>query len=127
MLSGITYISNESLFSDLNNWQVITATTPMYTDYLGFTEEETFALMNEYSLQEKENIKKLYGGFIFGRNKNIYNPWSILKYIRYREINIYSLDTSFHHFLSKFIKQSNPQFKMHIEALLQGKTIIEKN
>ena len=69
MLTGITCISKESMFSDMNNLQVITVTTPIYTDCFGFTEEEVFSSMDEYNLPEKEKIKEWYDGFVFGGKK----------------------------------------------------------
>ena len=110
----------------MNNLQVITVTTPIYTDCFGFTEEEVFSSMDEYNLPEKEKIKEWYDGFVFGGKKDIYNPWSILKYLSLRELDTYWVDTSSNALVSELIQQSDPQLKMHIEALLQGKTVVEK-
>ena len=80
-LSGITRVSKESIFSDLNNLKVITITSEKYEDCFGFTEDEVFAALDEYGLSEKkQEVKNWYDGFIFGNRRDMYNPWSILNY-----------------------------------------------
>lgn len=88
LMTGITRISTpqaslgkESIFSDLNNLAVITCTMPLYETSFGFTEEEVFDTLAEFSLQaEKQEVKRWYDGFRFGKCKSIYNPWSIINY-----------------------------------------------
>ncbi|MBQ7617574.1 MAG: AAA family ATPase, partial [Desulfovibrio sp.] len=80
LITGITRIAKESIFSDLNNLEVVTTTSPFYTDCFGFTEEEVFSAMDEYGLTEKTKVKEWYDGFIFGGTKGIYNPWSVTNY-----------------------------------------------
>ena len=82
IMTGITRISKESIFSDLNNLEVITTTSDKYADCFGFTEEEVFAALEEYSLSDhKEEVRQWYDGFTFGTHMDIYNPWSILNYL----------------------------------------------
>ena len=83
VMTGITRISKESIFSDLNHLMVVTSTSEMYTDCFGFTEKEVSAALREYGMQEKlPLVKKWYDGFTFGSRKDVYNPWSILNYLK---------------------------------------------
>ena len=81
IMTGITRVSRESIFSDLNNLKVVTTTSDEYADCFGFTEEEVFAGMDEIGWSEKQQVKEWYDGFTFGKVKDIYNPWSILNYL----------------------------------------------
>ena len=75
IMTGITRVSKESIFSDLNNLEVVTTTSDKYATSFGFTQEEVFAALDECGLsEEKEQIKHWYDGFIFGKHKDIYNP-----------------------------------------------------
>ena len=78
IMTGITRVSKESVFSDLNNIRVVTTTSNLYADCFGFTEEEVFAALDEYGMSDrKEEVKSWYDGFTFGEHRDIYNPWSI--------------------------------------------------
>ncbi len=82
IMTGITRISKESIFSDLNNLEVVTTTSPKYDDCFGFTEKEVFEALDEFGmLERKQEVKDWYDGFTFGNRKDIYNPWSILNYL----------------------------------------------
>lgn len=81
-MTGITRVSRESMFSDLNNLEVVTTTSEKYADSFGFTEEEVFAALEEYGLSDqKQQVKDWYDGFAFGSRKDIYNPWSIINFL----------------------------------------------
>ena len=121
-MTGITRISKESLFSDLNNIMVITTTSKQYSDCFGFTEKEVFYALDEFNLNNKEAVKSWYDGFIFGETKNIYNPWSILGYLNNRELSTYWADTSSNALVSKLIKAASPAVKENMESLLLGGT-----
>ncbi|MBO6148483.1 MAG: AAA family ATPase [Lachnospiraceae bacterium] len=87
LLTGITRVSRESLFSDLNNLSVITNTSDKYADCFGFTETEVFNELDVYGYSsEKQNVKKWYDGFKFGDIDNIYNPWSIIRFTKGKSI-----------------------------------------
>ena len=78
IMTGITRVSKESIFSDLNNLEVVTTTSEKYADCFGFREDEVFAALDEYGLSSKKlEVKTWYDGFTFGSQKDIYNPWSI--------------------------------------------------
>ena len=124
LMTGITRISKDSLFSDMNNLEVVTVTSPFYSDCFGFTEEEVFASLDEYGLGNKDGVKAWYDGFTFGCDKDIYNPWSIIQYIRKNEFDTYWVDTSSNSLVSSLIQQSKKELKIQFESLLQGKSII---
>ena len=79
IMTGITRVSKESIFSDLNHLEVVTATSEKYAACFGFTEGEVFAALDEYGLSDrKQEVKRWYDGFTFGGMADIYNPWSII-------------------------------------------------
>ena len=95
VMTGITRVSKESVFSDLNNLEVVTTTSDKYAEIFGFTEEEVFAALKEFSLLQKEKeIKEWYDGFTFGKMKDIYNPWSIIHYLDKKKAGLYWANTS---------------------------------
>ena len=124
ILTGITRVSKESVFSDLNNLVVITTTSDMYADCFGFTEEEVFAALKHYGLEHcSKNVKEWYDGFTFGNRKDIYNPWSILNFIKMRKLDTYWANTSSNSLVSKLIREGNRSVKCTFEELLNGKSI----
>ncbi len=120
IMTGITRVSRESIFSDLNNLEVVTMTVSKYGTAFGFTEEEVFAAMDEYGLEEKERIKSWYDGFIFGEWKDIYNPWSILNYLDKKRVGMYWANTSSNSLVGKLIRESGRGVKESFESLLAG-------
>ena len=81
VMTGITRI-RESVFSDLNNLTVITTTSDAYEVSFGFTQQEVWDALEEYGLfAQKESVKAWYDGFVFGKERDIYNPWSIINYL----------------------------------------------
>lgn len=82
IMTGITRVSKESIFSDLNNLRVVTTTSDMYAECFGFTEPEVFAALDEFGMSDKkDDVKQWYDGFNFGEHRDIYNPWSITNYL----------------------------------------------
>lgn len=129
IMTGITRVSRESVFSDLNNLKVVTTTSNEYGNAFGFTEEEVFAAMDEYGLKEKEKVKSWYDGFIFGEWKDIYNPWSILNYLDTGNLTAYWANTSSNSLVGKLIREGSPDVKMAMEDLLRGEvfhTVIDE-
>ena len=124
LLTGITRVSKESIFSDLNNLEVVTTTSEKYSTSFGFTEKEVFQVLENNRLSsEKENIRYWYDGFSFGKRKDIYNPWSITKYLDTGEYGTYWADTSGNVLVSNLIRRSPAKIKSEMEDLLQGRTI----
>lgn len=122
ILTGITRIGKESIFSDLNHLEVVATTSGKYEDIFGFTEEEVFAAMDEFGLEEKEEVRAWYDGFIFGGTRDIYNPWSIINYLDKRRFAAYWANTSSNSLVGKLIREGIPEIKMTMEDLLQGKS-----
>ena len=121
VMTGITIVSKESAFSDLNNLEVVTATSEKYADCFGFTEEEVFAALEEYGLSDrKKEVKEWYDGFTFGNRTDIYNPWSIINFLDDRQVGAYWANTSSNSLVGKLIREGSPEIKMTMEGLLQG-------
>ncbi len=123
IMTGITRISKESIFSDLNHLKIVTTTSNEYRDCFGFTEEEVFAAMDELGYTEKAEVKQWYDGFIFGDQKDIYNPWSILNYLDTGKFTSYWVNTSSNRLIAKLLREGNRKMKEKFELLLTGKTI----
>ena len=124
MMTGITRVSKESIFSDLNNPVVVTTTSNMYATAFGFTETEVFAALDEFGYSDrKEEIKYWYDGFIFGQHTDIYNPWSIINFLKTGEIEMYWANTSSNSLVRKLIRESGESVKQTFESLLRGEKI----
>ena len=123
VMTGITRVSRESMFSDLNNLEVVTVTSKKYTDSFGFTEEEVFAALDEFGLSDRrEEVKQWYDGFVFGNRTDIYNPWSIINFLDKGNVGAYWVNTSSNSLVGKLIREGSPKLKTVMEGLLQGRT-----
>lgn len=124
LMTGITRVSKESIFSDLNNLEVVTTTSDKYATSFGFTEQEVFAALEECGLSgEKDVVKCWYDGFIFGTHKDIYNPWSILHFLDKGKISTYWANSSSNSLVSKLLREGNQRIKEKFEVLLRGEVI----
>ncbi len=124
IMTGITRVSRESIFSDLNNLVVVTATSREYADCFGFTEEETFAALDEYGMSDqKRDVKTWYDGFTFGDKSDIYNPWSIVNCLDKREVGPYWANSSSNSLAGKLIREGSGEIKQDFETLLSGGTL----
>lgn len=124
IMTGITRVSKESIFSDLNNMEVVTTTSDKYADSFGFTEEEVFDSLEECGIPEKkEQVKRWYDGFVFGSCADIYNPWSILNFLDKKEFQTYWANTSSNSLIGKLLREGNRKIKEKFEMLLRGETI----
>ena len=124
VITGITRISKESIFSDFNNLDVVTATSDEYAISFGFTEDEVSAALAEYGMSDrKKEVKSWYDGFAFGKKKDIYNPWSIASFINEGgKYDTYWSNTSGNELVSQLIQRGTPNIKQTMEDLLQGKS-----
>lgn len=120
IMTGITRVSKESIFSDLNNLEAVTTTSCKYETAFGFTEEEVFASLEEYGLDTKAEVKSWYDGFVFGNTRDIYNPWSILNYLDKKALRSYWANTSSNSLVGKLIREGSPDVKVTMEDLLGG-------
>lgn len=124
VMTGITRVSKESIFSDLNNLEVVTVTSDKYVTAFGFTEEEVFQALDEYGYgEQKETVKWWYDGFVFGKQSDIYNPWSILNFLDKGKIAAYWANTSSNSLAGKLIREGNRNIKTTFEELIKGETI----
>ena len=130
LMTGITRVSKESIFSDLNNLAVITTTSKVYETAFGFTEQEVFYSLEAYGLQDHmHEIKYWYDGFRFGDTSGIYNPWSIIKYLKFKEFKPYWANTSSNSLVGKLIQRGSSEIKGMMEDLISGiplKTILDE-
>lgn len=123
LLTGITRVSKESIFSDLNNLEVVTTTSNKYADSFGFTQQEVFDAMDEMGRPEKEKVKEWYDGFTFGTVSDIYNPWSIINYLDKGSFDAYWANTSSNGLVGKLIREGDAEIKTAFEDLLKGGTL----
>ena len=124
IMTGVTRVSKESIFSDLNNLEVVTTTSEKYEESFGFTQQEVSDALREYGLTEREDeVKYWYDGFTFGTKTNIYNPWSIINYLDKRVFRSYWANTSSNGLIGKLVREGNPDIKMAMEDLLCGKVL----
>ncbi len=125
VMTGITRISKESVFSDLNNLAVVTTTSEKYEDAFGFTEAEVFAALEEFGLSDRaQEVKRWYDGFTFGKVTDIYNPWSIINYLDRKKVGLYWANTSSNRLVDKLLREGNREVKKAFEGLLNGKHLI---
>lgn len=121
IMTGVTGISRDSVLSDLNNMKVVTTTSEEYAAAFGFTEEEVFAGMDAQGLGErKEEVKEWYGGFHFGRQKDMYNPWSVLNYMDTRDVKTYWANSGVNSLIGRLLRQGSREVKESLECLLRG-------
>ncbi len=121
IMTGITRVSKESIFSDLNNLTVVTTTSDAYAESFGFTEQEVWDALDEYGLSgKKEEVKSWYDGFTFGTHKDIYNPWSIINYLKTNKLSAYWANTSGNSLAGKLIREGSKDVKQTMEKLLEG-------
>ena len=124
LMTGITRISKESIFSDLNNLKVDTMTTAKYDTDFGFTEEEVQSALQLYNLDDNiEDVKAWYDGFKIGNASDIYNPWSITQFLDTKVFDNYWANTSENSLVEKLIREGSIDTKKSMESLLIGKSV----
>ncbi len=122
IMTGITRVNKESIFSDLNNLEAVTTTSEKYEDSFGFTEEEVFAALDEFGLsRQKKVVKQWYDGFTFGKRQDIYNPWSIVNYLDKKTVRCYWANSSANSLIGKLLREGSGDLKQDFERLLSGK------
>ena len=124
IMTGITRVSKESIFSDLNNLKVVTTTSNEYAESFGFTEKEVFEAIEEFGFSDKkQKVKEWYDGFTFGNVSDIYNPWSILNFLDTGKFAAYWANTSSNSLVAKLIREGSRRTKASFEALMRGENI----
>ncbi len=123
IITGVTRISKNSLFSDLNNLEVDTVTCDAYSDCFGFTEQEVMDAFKCQDIDTIWDVKAMYDGFTIGRHQDIYNPWSICNYMRQRELIGYWVNTSSNKLVGDIIRRHPVESKYEIERLMAGEKV----
>lgn len=127
IMTGITRVSKESIFSDLNNLAVVTTTSDKYMEAFGFTQDEVSEALREFGLSEmEERIKDWYDGFTFGKKSDIYNSWSIINFLDTKKLSTYWANTSSNSLVGKLIREGSKNVKVIMENLLDGGTLCTK-
>ena len=124
VLTGIVKVAQAGIFSDLNNLMIHTVlNNDEYSKCFGMLEFEVEQMLREYNIQYKiEDVKTWYNGYKFG-NSNVYNPWSILNYIYYKELTAYWINTSSNIVIEKMLKDSDSRVFKTLEDLFSKKDV----
>ncbi len=127
VMTGVTRVGRESIFSDLNNLEVVTTTSEKYEDSFGFTEQEVWEALQECGLYENRlAVKDWYDGFTFGKRKDIYNPWSIINYLDKKRLSTYWANTSSNGLVDQLIREGSVDIKISMENLLKGERLYKE-
>ncbi len=127
VMTGVTRVGRESIFSDLNNLEVVTTTSEKYEDSFGFTEQEVWEALQECGLYENRlAVKGWDDGVTFGKRKDIYNPWSIINYLDKKRLSTYWANTSSNGLVDQLIREGSVDIKISMENLLKGERLYKE-
>ena len=120
VMTGIIRVIKAGIFSDLNNLRTYTILSDVYTDSYGLTEEEVEKSLKDYGIeQEISNVKDWYDGYRFG-DSEVYNPWSILNFLDFKELRAYWVDTSGNDLINNVLKITTKNVIIALEKLFNG-------
>ncbi|WP_339007376.1 AAA family ATPase [Fusobacterium animalis] len=120
VMTGIIRVIKAGIFSDLNNLSTYTILSDDYTDSYGLTEEEVIKSLKDYEMEcEISNVKDWYDGYKFG-DSEVYNPWSILNFLRFKELRAYWVDTSGNDLINDVLKKITKSTIESLERLFDG-------
>jgi len=123
ILTGITRIIKEGIFSGLNNLKVDTILNKKFSEYFGLLESEVIKMLNYFEMKYKiEEVKEWYNGYIFG-DKRIYNPWSIINYVDNGEIKAYWANVSGNTLLENMLDQAGEDVYTDLKRFTDGESI----
>jgi hypothetical protein len=124
VITGVLRISKESIFTGLNNISVSSITRPEFSSYFGFTEPEVENMLKEFSVENPDEVKNWYNGYVFG-NQVIYNPWSILNFLNSedRQLQPFWIDSSSNDLVRDLILNGPISLRESVETLLRGESI----
>ena len=126
VMTGIIRVAKAGIFSDLNNLKVNTILSENYDDSFGLLESEVEAALNYYGMEYNiTEVKNWYDGYRFG-NVEVYNPWSILNYLEYKELGAYWIDTSGNYLIKDILKLADEEIFSKLNTLLTGEKIKEE-
>jgi len=117
LLTGIQRVVKESIFSELNNFLVYTVLSKQYSPYFGLTENEVGQILADYDVEFSEDIRSYYDGYVFS-GLQIYNPWSILYYLKERKLKPYWINTSTNALIKESIQGAGRDFTEAFERLI---------
>lgn len=123
LMTGITRISKESFFSDLNNIVVASMTSNLYSDSFGFTEKEVFEAMDAQHLKNKDEVKSWYDGYNIGNKQDIYNPWSVTCFLSNAKIAPYWSNSGSNKLISEIFQRGSIELKYALEDLIEGRSV----
>ena len=120
VMTGIIRVIKAGIFSDLNNLRTYTILSDKYTDSYGLTEEEVIKSLKDYQMEyEISNVKDWYDGYRFG-DSEVYNPWSILNFLDFKELRAYWVDTSGNDLINNVLKITTKNVIIALEKLFNG-------
>ena len=131
VMTGCLRISKESIFTGLNNFTAYSVLNNISSEFFGFTELEVKQLLKDYNLSEKmDEVKEWYDGYQFG-NKEIYNPWSTLMYVKnitqdvsFKPISFWA-NTSGNDLVVKYIQNGDKKLRKEFDVLMSGQSLIK--
>ena len=124
LVAGITDVRDGLMLAGFNHWQVVTTSTPRFETACGFTEPEVRAALDECGLAaEAPAVKSWYGGYAFGRQSGIYNPWAVTNFLFARTVGGYWAQTVSHAFVGDRIREGSAELKQAFSELLSGGAI----
>ena len=125
IMTGIIRVIKAGIFSDLNNLSVYSILNDFYSNFFGFTQNEVENTLKYFNIEnEIPEIKSWYDGYKFG-NSNVYNPWSILKFLQLKKLIPYWIDTSDNFLINQILKNVNSDTMETLQKLFSGESVEE--
>ena len=125
IMTGIIRVIKAGIFSDLNNLSVYSILNDFYSDFFGFTQDEVKKALKDFNIEyELPDVKAWYDGYKFG-NSDVYNPWSILKFLQFKKLIPYWIDTSDNYLINKTLKNASSDTMEALQKLFSGESVEE--
>ena len=125
VMTGIIRVIKAGIFSDLNNLSVYSILNDFYSDFFGFTQDEVKKALKDFNIEyELPDVKAWYDGYKFG-NSDVYNPWSILKFLQFKKLIPYWIDTSDNYLINKISKNATSDTMEALQALFSSESVEE--
>ena len=125
IMTGIIRVIKAGIFSDLNNLSVYSILNDFYSDFFGFTQDEVKKALKDFNIEyELPDVKAWYDGYKFG-NSDVYNPWSILKFLQFKKLIPYWIDTSDNYLINKISKNATSDTMEALQALFSSESVEE--
>ena len=125
VMTGIIRVIKAGIFSDLNNLSVYSILNDFYSDFFGFTQDEVKKALKDFNIEyELPDVKAWYNGYKFG-NSDVYNPWSILKFLQFKKLIPYWIDTSDNYLINKISKNATSDTMEALQALFSSESVEE--